>query len=152
MKNLSIRRLRTEDSRPLSRMLCSGSRAYQEYFIPFAFDEPTVSGLLANAVRDGYWGVWIDDELAGFFMLRGFDAGFAVPAYGVSIAESHAGKGLLKLTLQYALSWCKVNGIARIMLKVHPENAVARTTYEKFGFEFQGVDPKNMHRIYSRAV
>jgi RimJ/RimL family protein N-acetyltransferase len=152
MHNLTIRELQATDGAALSTMLLSNSPAYQAYFIPFSFEEAAITAMLTRAVKDRYWGMWVGSDLAAFFMLRGFDEGYAMPSYGVAVAEPHSGKGLLKLSLQFALTWCKVNGVARMMLKVHPDNIIARRIYERFGFQYDGEDPMNHNRIYSRAL
>jgi RimJ/RimL family protein N-acetyltransferase len=148
MRTLSIRSLLEIDGPALSAMLNANSREYQQYFYPFSFDEQTIRQMLGAAKKDKYWGMWIDDHLVAFFMLRGFDAGYAIPSYGVCVAESYQGRGLLKLSLQFVCSWCRLNNIPKLMLKVHPHNSPAKRTYERFGFEQTGVDSKNNHLIY----
>ena len=152
MPALSISPLRPDDAHKLAAMLQDNGPEYMRYFAPFAFDEQTICRILTQARRDHYWGLWDDDVIAGFFMLRGLDEGYQVPAYGVCVARSHAGRGLLRLTVAYALSWCALNGISELMLKVHPDNVVARRTYEKHGFFPQGVDARNGHLIFRRSI
>ena len=152
MSEFKITLLRPQDCSAWSRMLTQNSVQYMEYFRPFDFDEGTLRNILSDAKADRYWGIWWGSDLAGFFMLRGFDAGFRIPAYGVCISENFANRGLLKVSLECALAWCRLAGIERMMLKVHPDNKVARATYEKFGFSASGTDPKNGHLIYHRTV
>jgi RimJ/RimL family protein N-acetyltransferase len=85
-----------------------------------------------------------------FFMLRGFDDGFERPSFGVYIAEAFANRGLAKLALQYALVWCRLNHVAAVMLKVHPENHYARRVYEQAGFRFTEVCPRTGHDILEK--
>jgi Acetyltransferases, including N-acetylases of ribosomal proteins len=147
-RELSIKILTTSDSAALSKILKTNSAAYQQYFYPFSFEEQSISLMLSKVEKDKYWGIWKEDELVGFFMLRGFDDRYEIPSYGVCIAESQLGKGLLKLSLQFVLSWCKLFNISCLMLKVHPENTKAKETYEKYGFINTGIDTNNNNLIY----
>ena len=147
-----IKPLDSNDSGLLSSMLNSLPANYTKYFIPFSFDKKSIENILANAVLDKYWGFFIKNELVGFFMLRGFDNGYEIPSYGVLISDRFCNKGLSKLSLQYSVSWCQLAGIKRIMLKVHPENEVAKSIYENFGFTYSGIDPKNCHLIYFKDL
>ncbi len=90
------------------------------------------------------------ETLAGFYMLRGFDQGYRVPAYGVWIAPEYKNRGLAALTLAHAFTLCKLNGIKRMLLKVHPRNVKALRLYESMGFVRTGNDPKNGHFVYHR--
>jgi len=146
--NFRITQLGAHDSAALSMMLRLNSTDYQRYFYPFSFEEQAINKMLVQAINDKYWGIWKENVLMGFFMLRGFDEGYKIPSYGVCIAEAHSGKGLLKLSLQFVLSWCRIYDIPKLMLKVHPENSIAKSVYEEIGFEYTGIDQHNHNLIY----
>jgi RimJ/RimL family protein N-acetyltransferase len=147
MTPFEIRELGADHAEALSGMLLASSPDYQQYFIPFSFDVGPIRHLLATASRDRYWGIWWGEELAAFFMLRGLDEGHEIPSFGVSVAERFARRGLLRLSLCFAIAWCRLNAIARLMLKVHPDNTVARREYERFGFRYDRTDPSNGHLV-----
>jgi RimJ/RimL family protein N-acetyltransferase len=90
--------------------------------------------ILSSAKADRYWAIRIDDTFAGLFMLRGFDAGFSTPSFGVVIKREFRGAGLGRLALQYAEAWCRLNKIQTLMLTVSPENGRALALYESSGF------------------
>jgi RimJ/RimL family protein N-acetyltransferase len=50
-----------------------------------------------------------------------------------------------------AENWAKENGIVRLELTVECENDVAKTLYEKMGFEIEGIRPKSM-KVNGRFV
>jgi len=50
------------------------------------------------------------------------------------------------------LSICKINRIKKLMLKVHPENKIAKMIYENFGFIKESIDPKNNNLIYYKDI
>lgn len=129
-------------------MLTAQTPDYIQYFRPFDFDAETIRHFLAAARNDVYMGFFVDDELAGFFMLRGWDSGYAIPAYGVTIAQAFAGMGLATLSLDTSKSLCRLRGVQRLMLKVHPDNLTAKRLYEKAGFIQTGEDPHNANLIY----
>ena len=107
---------------------------------------------MAKVKEDKYFGIFTDNKLIGFFMLRGFDDGYNIPSYGVWIAPDYTGLGLAKLTLAFAISFCKLNKIKKIMLKVHPENVVAKRLYESMGFVNTGIDQRNDNLIYQKDL
>jgi RimJ/RimL family protein N-acetyltransferase len=83
-------------------------------------------------------------------MLRGFDEGYEIPSYGVWISSKFSNRGLSALTLHHAFAFCKLNGIKILLLKVHPENVVAKKLYESLGFVKIGVDERNGNFIYHK--
>ncbi len=149
--DLMIRQLRPADADVFSRLLHSDNAEYSRYFVPFA-DSSTeaLKVILREAKQDGYWGLFVRNELAGFCMLRGFDAGYERPSFGVYIAQRHAKLGLGTLALRYCMSWCRTNAVSAMMLKVHPENQHAKTMYEANGFVQIGVDAKNDNLIMEK--
>jgi RimJ/RimL family protein N-acetyltransferase len=107
---------------------------YSQYFTPFSFDRSTLRNLVESRQRDCYFVVLLDERIAGFYMLRGFDQGYIRPTYGVWIAERHSGRGLALATLNHAVSVCQDLACSEIMLRVHRDNRRARGIYEQFGF------------------
>ncbi len=149
---LEIKKISAAQAKELSDLLLQSDREYSKYFIPFQFDVESVSAVLNKAVNDMYYGIYANSKLVGFYMLRGWDAGYEIPSYGVWIAENYSSKGLSKLTLHHALSVCRINNIKKLMLKVHPDNLVAKKLYEDFEFIYQKVDEKIGHLIYYKDI
>ncbi len=110
------------------------------FFHPFAFDASTVRRQLQRAAKDVFFGVEIasasTQELAGFYMMRGLDEGYPNPMYGVFVSLPFCCKGLARLTLDHAISFCKLNHYEQILLKVDPRNVRAKKLYESCGFRF----------------
>jgi RimJ/RimL family protein N-acetyltransferase len=147
-KNVEIKELELEQASALSALILDAPKDYTKYFVPFSFEEDSIKKIIGDAVNDKFFGVFINDGLAGFYMLRGFDQGYEIPSYGIWISDKYSGLGLSKLTLQHAITFCKLNGLKKIMLKVHPEHTIAKNIYENFGFKQQGIDEKNSNLIY----
>ncbi|MFZ0455993.1 MAG: GNAT family N-acetyltransferase [Ignavibacteriaceae bacterium] len=147
-KEVTIKKIEVDSAGELTELLQSEPPEYSAYFTPFDFNYDTIENILLKKEKDIFFGLFIDNKIAGFYMLRGFDEGYEIPVYGVWISSKFSGKGLGKLTLQHAVSFCKINGIKKIMLKVYPKNTAAKTLYENFGFKNIGTDPKNNNFIY----
>lgn len=144
--------LTVEDAPALTALLARQGPAYLAHFHPFAFDEKTLSGVLRAARKDRFWGLRVKGELAGFWMLRGFDEGYARPAFGVFVAQAYSGQGLARLALQSALDWCTAQKVATVMLKVAPANERARRTYVCAGFDVIGVCPSSGQEILEKRL
>jgi len=148
----NIKILPVSDAEKLCSLLSASYKNYSKHFIPFSFDLNTIKEILDKLIDDKFFGVYVNEKLVGFYMLRGFDEGYEIPSYGVWISKEYSGLGLSKLTLQHAITFCKANKIKKIMLKVHPENTIAKNIYEKFGFIEEGVDQKNSNLIYYKSL
>lgn len=140
--------LETKDALRLSALLRAQSPAYVRFFTPFSFDQDTIAAMLAGMDQDVFMGIYWQDELAGFFMLRGWDKGYEAPSYGVLIDEGYSGYGLTRLSLKMVKSICKLRRSPRIMLKVHPDNRIARALFEEARFVQTGVDAASGNLIY----
>lgn len=153
IKSVEIKELTPDNASIFSKKLSEESEDYLKHFIPFAeFSEDYVKKMLTEKKNDKYFGLFLRDEIIGFYMLRGFDSGYEIPSYGVWISSIYANNGLSKLTLYHAFSVCKLNNIETLMLKVHPENTIAKKLYEKFGFVEVGIDEKIGHLIYRKNI
>ncbi|GJQ62877.1 MAG: hypothetical protein SCALA702_19300 [Melioribacteraceae bacterium] len=151
-RDVQIIALTKEDSQLLLNLLKSLKPEYMRYFHPFHFDHKTVFELLDSKVKDKYFGIKVNGKLGGFYMLRGFDKGYEIPSYGVIIDENYSGCGLAMLTLNHMYTFCRVNKIKKVMLKVHPDNVRAKKIYIKAGFVETGVDEKNGHIVFHKKI
>lgn len=151
-KNVEIKELQPEQASTLSALILNSSKNHTKYFTPFSFEKDSIKKILGAAINDKYFGIFINGNIVGFYLLRGFDEGYEIPSYGVWISDKFSGLGLSKLTLQHAISFCKINSIKKIMLKVHPKNIIAKNIYETFGFKQEGFDEKNANLIYYKSL
>lgn len=150
MNNLTMRTLQVSDAEALSHLLTEDPD-YSQYFVPFETPTPAYfTRLLDSADLDCYRGIFKDDELVGMYMLRGFDEGYTRPSFGVYISKACAGCGLATLALRWCLSYCRLNRLPAVMLKVHPDNDAARHIYEKNGFVFLQTDSRTGHQMMEK--
>ncbi|HZH29378.1 MAG TPA: GNAT family N-acetyltransferase [Pyrinomonadaceae bacterium] len=146
--DLTVRPLNSEDASDLSALLLAQTPAYVRFFTPFDFELPSVAALLAEQGADVFMGMYWRDRLIGFFMLRGWNSGYEIPAYGVLIDEQYSGYELTRLSLKLAKSICKLRHVPRIMLKVNAGNIIAKRLFEESGFTQTGVDAQTGNLIY----
>jgi len=136
-----------EDAAALSSLLCRQTPTYRRYFSPFAFDETSVAAILKERKCDVFWGLYAGDRMIGFFMLRGWDAGYDVPSLGALFDEDFRGFGLMALTVELSKVICLLRGATQVMYKAHPDNIPSRSA-ARLGFTEAGVDPVTQHLIY----
>jgi RimJ/RimL family protein N-acetyltransferase len=107
---------------------------------------------LARARRDRFVTLRDAGRAVGFYCLRGLDAGYERPAFGVYVARSHRGRGLAGRALADALAWAAAAGIARVMLKVAAANHAARRVYDAAGFVPVGLCPDSGQTVMERVL
>ena len=130
-------------------MLLAQPVDYLQYFVPFQFDAHTVFTLLSNTEADVYMGIfWEQRYNRILYAARLGWQGYEIPAYGVVIDHKHRNRGLGRLSLETSKVIARLRGAKQLMLKVHPENSVAKELYEAVGFVQTGVDAESHHLIY----
>jgi len=125
-KSLSIRPLEPADVAEISGFMHRQPPAYVRFFYAFGADQPAIAEMLGKAEKDIYSGVFWKAELIGIFMLRGWDAGYEIPSFGVLIDEKYRGGAFMRLTLDTAKLICRLSGAKRLMAKIHPDNVSPR--------------------------
>jgi ribosomal protein S18 acetylase RimI-like enzyme len=154
--HVSIRLLTPADANTISSLLLGSSAEYVRFFHPFAFDAATIRSQLERAKKDVFFGVDVGSastrELAGFYMMRGLDEGYPDPMYGVFVSWHYSNKGLARLTLDHAFSFCKLNDYEKILLKVDPRNVRAKKLYESCGFRFLREEPGSHDVVLCKEV
>lgn len=146
--HLIIRPLRPDDSAALSQWLRAQSPAYARFFHPFGYDEASLADALARQGRDVFTGLFWDEQIIGFFMLRGWNEGYEVPAFGILIDEQYRGYGLEMAALDTAKVICRLRNVSRLMIKMHPDNISAKAVARKTGFVQTGTEAESGNLIY----
>jgi ribosomal-protein-alanine N-acetyltransferase len=138
-KFFSIRPLEPADAAAISAFMRLQSPEYLHFFYAFGSDESAIADTLSASKMDVYSGVFWQANLVGVFMLRGWDAGYEVPSFGVLIDEKYRGNALMSLTLDTAKLICRLSGVKGLMAKHHPDNVALRNV-QKLGFYQTGVE------------
>lgn len=105
-------------------------------FHPHPFTEEHAKYLAEYQGRDLYLGAFSEDELAGYGLLRGWDANFEIPSLGIYLIPAHRGKGIARQFMEQLHQFALQNGAAKVRLKVYPENLNAVHLYQRLGYVF----------------
>jgi RimJ/RimL family protein N-acetyltransferase len=134
---LEWRRLSPELERPLASFFDALSDDDRRSFHPHPFTVEAARELCGYRGADVY-GVLIEGGVVlGYGMLRGWDAGFAVPSLGIALGPAARGRGLGRLVMQLLHATAARRGARRVRLKVVPDNARAIRLYEACGYRFE---------------
>jgi hypothetical protein len=145
--DFTIRPLRVEDAGTVSGLLRAQPPEYARFFYAFGSDEGEIARILKGRQRDVYSGMFWRGELAGFFMLRGWDAGYEVPSFGVLVDVKHRGRAFMRISLDVAKLICRLSGSPRLMAKIHPDNVSPRGA-RRLGLVQTGVEAETGNVIY----
>ena len=130
---IEYREMSSNDAIILQSMMMTEEPTYLTYFTAFSAHDALLSQCV-NAIKDGFFVLTIDNNIAGFFCLRGLDSGYVKPSFGVYISSEHQGKGLARSALKEAAAWCKRYSLPAIILKVAKCNERAYQLYAQDGF------------------
>jgi len=145
--DLTIRPLCIEDAATISAMLLAQPAEYARFFYAFDFSAEQITDILAKRTRDVYSGMFWRGELAGIFILRGWDAGYDVPSFGVFVAEKFRGGTFMRISLDVAKLICRLSGAGRLMATIHPDNVSPRGA-TRLGFVQTGMRTETGNIVY----
>ena len=126
-----------EQSITLEKLLSKENKSYLCYFTAFNKPNKSLSEQIKLAKKDKYFCLSKNNQVIGFYCLRGLDENYTIPSFGLYITSENNGKGYGSLALKSAQEWCKRNLIKVLMLKVDKNNIKALHMYEKNGFKFK---------------
>ena len=145
--DFQIRALGVEDAAAVSALLRAQPPEYVRFFYAFGFGEEEIARVLGGRRRDVYSGMFWRGELAGLFMLRGWDAGYEVPSFGVLVDVKHRGRAFMRIALDVSKLICRLSGAPRLMAKIHPDNVSPRGA-RRLGLVQTGVESETGNVIY----
>ena len=105
-------------------------------FHPHEFSAAEALKIANHTGLDIYLGMWVDGALQGYGMLRGFDAGFAVPSLGIYVCPPARGTGHARALMLALHDAARAAGAHQVRLKVYPDNTRAIGLYESLGYRF----------------
>jgi hypothetical protein len=146
-KDFTIRPLTAADAGAVSGLLRAQPPEYARFFYAFGSGEEEIARILSARERDVYSGIFWRGELAAVFMLRGWDAGYEVPSFGVLVDVKHRGLAFMRISLDVAKLICRLSGAARLMAKIHPDNVSPRGA-RRLGFVQTGVEAETGNVVY----
>jgi ribosomal protein S18 acetylase RimI-like enzyme len=105
-------------------------------FHPHPFTAAEAARLCSYEGPDIYAAMVVGDRVAGYGMLRGWEAGFAIPSLGIAISPSFRGRSLGRLMMLHLHAAAAVRGAEKVRLKVYRDNEPAKKLYESLGYVF----------------
>lgn len=103
-------------------------------FDPFPLNHETAFLITRVQHQDRYYVAFLDSCLVGFAMLRGWDAGYSVPSFGILIDIDHYQNGYGSMMLQYVIEQACALNCPQIRLSVYGSNHGALLLYQSHGF------------------
>lgn len=107
-----------------------------EYFHPHPLTYGTAKKIAAYEGNDLYFLQIKDNEITGYGMLRGWDAGYSIPSLGIVIYPTFRNQGLGRDFMWFLHNQARVKGASKVRLKVYSNNIGARQLYENLGYSF----------------
>jgi ribosomal-protein-alanine N-acetyltransferase len=112
----------------------------QTFFRPHPMTADEAGRIAHYPGRDIYLVHEIDGQAVAYGFLRGWDEGYDVPSLGVAVRDGRQGQGYGRSMMLALHSRAKANGASRIRLRVHPNNARARSLYQSLGYREAGME------------
>lgn len=132
---ITIRAARPKEAEALLELLeaLAGS-----HFYPHPFDRENAERIASYRGQDVYLVAWEDSRPVAYGLLRGWDAGYAIPSLGVAVRPDCEGRGYGKAMLIALHQAARAKGATAVRLRVHPDNVRARRLYDLFGYRAAG--------------
>lgn len=149
--SVEIAAMTPADAATLEALIAAEPPGYMAHLQPFAHPGD-LRRQQGAARRDRFATLRRLGQVVGFYCLRGLDAGWAKPTFGVYVMSAARGQGLAAVALAAALEWARAAGIQTVMLKVAPDHHAARKVYEAAGFLPVGSCPDSGYTVMEFAI
>lgn len=108
----------------------------QTWFHPH---DMTYRGALDIALYRGR-DIYVVGGTVAYGLLRGWDAGYAIPSLGIGVRRDMLRRGYGRAMMDELHRLARERRAPQVRLRVHPDNAPARTLYESLGYQDAGED------------
>jgi ribosomal protein S18 acetylase RimI-like enzyme len=103
-------------------------------FDPFPLSAEQGRRIALDAGKDLFYLARDADGPVAFSMLRGFDAGYAVPSFGIFVDSRRHGEGIGRHLTEWTIEQARCHGASSVRLSVYASNTAARALYDSLGF------------------
>jgi glycosyltransferase involved in cell wall biosynthesis len=136
--NLTCRLLRPDDAAALGTLFDSfRAHGFDKFFHPHPLTTEEAANLARYTGKDAYAVLVDGSRIIGYGMLRGWDAGYDIPSFGVAIDPTAQSRGHGRRLLEFLQQIARERGAKKIRLKVYPDNQRAVRFYREYGYEFE---------------
>lgn len=104
------------------------------FFQPHDWDMPTLRSLACGTGADLYYLLVKPPDVLAYGLLRGWDAGYAIPSLGIAVHPSVRSTGLGRLMMEYLEVMARYRGAPGVRLRVHAANVHACSMYMRRGY------------------
>lgn len=103
-------------------------------FDPFPLSAEQGRRLALTGGKDSYYLAIGAEGPVGFSMLRGFDAGYAIPSFGIFVDRESHGIGIGRRLTGWTVEQARSRGCPAVRLSVYASNDAAFALYASLGF------------------
>jgi ribosomal protein S18 acetylase RimI-like enzyme len=103
-------------------------------FDPFPLTAAQARRIALERRTDPYYLALLGGCAVGMSMLRGFDAGYETPSFGIFVDHESHGQGIARQLTAWTIEQAQRLGCPAVRLSVYADNHVARGLYESLGF------------------
>ena len=109
-------------------------RGADTVFHPHPLTADAALELANHRGKDLYFVLLDGEDVIGYGLLRGWDAGYDVPSLGIAIHPDMEGQGLARLLMHFLRHVAVRRGAKKIRLRVHRTNERAIGLYRSLGY------------------
>lgn len=120
-----------------------------QHFHPHPFTKDYAKIITNYQGKDLYLGLFEVNNMIGYGILRGWDAGYEIPSLGVYVSSKYRGQGISKFFLSEMHTMARNKGAVKIRLKVYSENIIAKNLYKAIGYKFNYTQNNQLVGYYS---
>lgn len=132
---LRIEAVRPADAETLAALFARNSvPAVADGFDPFPLTAEQGRRIALDTGEDDFYLALDATGPAGFSMLRGFDAGYAIPSFGIFVDRERQGQGIGRRLTEWTVTQARSRGCPAVRLSVYASNAAALALYASLGF------------------
>jgi GNAT superfamily N-acetyltransferase len=106
-------------------------------FHPHKFDVAEAHERCKYIGQDEYHVAIDDGVICAYGMLRGWDAGYAIPSLGLAVHPQKASRGLGRRVFQHLHAVARARGATQVRVKVYRENTRSMALCRSLGYEFR---------------
>ncbi len=110
-------------------------------FKAFSLNQESADRIALHPRRDLYYLAYLNNQLVGLSLLRGWDEGYEIPSFGIMIDSCFRGKGVGRQLTVWTLETARQKGCQKVRLTVYGTNRAGVALYESLGFVRQSETP-----------